>query len=344
VDELLNAAPAWDTQIALLSFSAAFWWLVIGVFNIGEKIGRPIYLNHPMSEQWIQLNRKYFKDGFGIDFDREQALTFALTMQGILLQHIIGGLLCLPVLVGWGSPALGYTLGRWGALCEAGWELQDGLVRIVQVNCGGEKGKELNPVPLRILMTVHHVMGLSLVVPMNIYFSENYWYIYLVCLLQLAAAVAMLGQNYGFLLDVTTPSGLCKMKVATFFVWAVMFYSRGPGYLYVIYKVLCLFYNTGDAWFCWGCFVAWAMSLLNIVFIMDATQKMTKFAKMKLDDASMSPSKRRNSIAMIEEATGGETRELKIARRASVIMGMGMEGGTLAREQENLKEPFLQVA
>merc|ERR1712196_613017 len=122
-------------------------------------------------------------------------------MQGILLQHIIGGLLCLPVLVGWGSPALGYTLGRWGALCEAGWELQDGLVRIVQVNCGGEKGKELNPVPLRILMTVHHVMGLSLVVPMNIYFSENYWYIYLVCLLQLAAAVAMLGQNYGFLLD-----------------------------------------------------------------------------------------------------------------------------------------------
>lgn len=339
VDELLWAAPEWDAQITLVLIQAVFWFFMIPL--LAKYFAEPIFMNHPLSEQWVQLNQKTFKDSFGIDFDRDQAKDFALLFIGILVQHCVGGMLTLPVLFGWGPTNLAYALGRHGALCEAGWELQDAMTRTYQITLGGEEGKNINPVPLRIIMCLHHLMGLSLIVPMNIYFSENYYYIWLVCLLQLAAFFAMLFQNYGFLLDVTTMAGLRTMKVITFTVFLIMLYSRGLGYAYVIFKLLSIFFNTGILWFCWGCLVAWGMSVLNVLFLADSIAKMLKFVSMTQPKEDSSPkSKRRASVALITEALGGETRELRAAKRVSMFIG----GKARGREQETLKEPFLQVA
>merc|ERR1719476_215189 len=95
------------------------------------------------------------------------AFEFACLVISIIGQHAIGGALCVPSM-------LGFT-GRWvsaaachGGLCEASWELQDAATRIHQVLFQGEEGKAKNPVPLRVVLFMHHLMGMSMVIPNNV--------------------------------------------------------------------------------------------------------------------------------------------------------------------------------
>ena len=77
-----------------------------------------------------------FKNSFFIIFDsKEEACVFACSFLAILIQHGVGGALCMPSTLG----AVGrgaWALACHGALCEAGWELQDLATRITQVICG----------------------------------------------------------------------------------------------------------------------------------------------------------------------------------------------------------------
>lgn len=103
------------------------------------------------------------KSSFFIDFDTETAYEFACLFLAIMVQHGVGGLLCVPALV----PALGVpahvatALACHGALCEAGWELQDILSRLFQVCCTKE-GARNNPTALLVILGIHHTMGLSM--------------------------------------------------------------------------------------------------------------------------------------------------------------------------------------
>merc|ERR1719181_857416 len=106
------------------------------------------------------------------------------------------------------------ALARHGALCEAGWELQDAFTRAYEVLFGGEKGKLLNPTPVLVFWAFHHTMGLSMVIPMNLVYPDLAYYHELVFLLQFASFVAMMFQHYGYTLDVKTKSGLNMMKIS----------------------------------------------------------------------------------------------------------------------------------
>merc|ERR1712107_221888 len=113
-----------------------------------------------------------------------------------------------------------------GALCEAGWELQDILTRASQRIFQGEKGKNQNPFSLLAVLFVHHAMGLSMVIPMNLLYHDNKCYHEFVFLLQAAAFVAMMLQSYGYTLDVKTKKGLFTMKGTLIISWVVILYSR----------------------------------------------------------------------------------------------------------------------
>merc|ERR1712023_514681 len=113
-----------------------------------------------------------------------------------------------------------------GALCEAGWELQDILSRISQRLFQGEKGRNENPLSLLAILFVHHAMGLSMVVPMNLLYHDNKYYHEFVFLLQAAAFAAMMLQSYGYTLDVKTRKGLSQMIVTIIMSSLLILYSR----------------------------------------------------------------------------------------------------------------------
>lgn len=115
-----------------------------------------------------------------------------------------------------------------GALCEAGWELQDLATRAWQLTFGGEDGKAKNPVALVVIMCIHHAMGLCMIIPMNIHHSSNPSYHEFVFLLQFAAFVALGAGNYGSSLDIETTSGLFQMKIVCTIVLLVMTYRLEP--------------------------------------------------------------------------------------------------------------------
>merc|ERR1712187_393437 len=94
-----------------------------------------------------------------------------------------------------------------------------------------------------------------------------------------------------------------------------MVYARLVGYVYVIYHLLVFFSSRSRFFFKQGIVVATLMSLLNILLILDATAKFSKFMTMKLEDQGKK--KRRSSLAMQQEIVTGPTTELRFSRRLS---------------------------
>ena len=77
----------------------------------------------------------------------------------INLQHFSGGMLCAPLCFGLlpATPGgLGFALARLGALCEAGWELEDTVVSIGKLLLGIRDPADVQILCVKLL---HHVAG-----------------------------------------------------------------------------------------------------------------------------------------------------------------------------------------
>merc|ERR1711972_642132 len=144
-----------------------------------------------------------------------------------------------------------------------------------------------------------------MVIPMNIYFPHLYYYHELVFLLQFAAFCAMASQNYGYTLDVSTQSGLIKMRAVVAFVFATMFYSRAARYPCVIYHVVMVLYaEAGTVMFVCGCVAAAFMSVINILLVADSAGKLVKFFRMCIAKDASPALIRRSSSRMLVSSTG----------------------------------------
>jgi hypothetical protein len=127
-------------------------------------------------------------------------------------------------------------------------------------------------------------MGLGMVIPMNILYGSNVFYHEFVFLLQGAAFVALLTQNYGYTLDVHTRIGLAQMRACVSATFATMLYSRLLRYVFIGYQLTSTFYADGHrAMLCGGGFVLFTMGLLNCLMVADAWGKFSKFM-FKLND------------------------------------------------------------
>lgn len=301
---LLMCDASLQVQLSLLMAHAAFWRLVLPV--IAKQIVAPFVNTKPWKAQWIELNQKTVKS-FGIvnDWDTQTQFNFFCEFIGVLFQHAIGSLCCVPALLGWFSPEVGSALACHGGLCEAGWELQDGLTRAYQVIFGGDEGRKKNPPALCAIMAIHHTMGISMVIPMNLHFPHLYYYHELVFLLQFAAALALACQNYGYTLDVSTRSGLLKMRATVIFVFITMFYSRAARYVYVTFNIVMFLYAEGGAFMCvGGGITAAVMALFNILLVMDSAGKLVKFLRMDIAKDAQPALLREASSAVLISSTG----------------------------------------
>lgn len=142
--------------------------------------------------------------------------------------------------------------------------------------------------PLLVILGIHHTMGLGMAIPMNLVFANEPYYHEMVFLLQFAAAIALGLQNYGYILDVKTASGLFRMKMAVTITLCTIIYSRVLRFAYVGYKLLGISYASGGgAMFYGGCAVICLMGLINTLFTLDATGKFSKFIRMKHIEAKI---------------------------------------------------------
>ena len=279
--QLLSAAPSLVVQITLAILHAtALYFAIDALLN---HVIRPWAIKQPWIEQVITLNQKTLSSAFHIDVDRKGSLEAGVTMVIIGLQHGIGGLLCVPAVLGlWPDDlSLVQSLVCHGALVEVGWELQDSAVRAYEIMYGGESGRKKNPPSLCIIMAMHHVMGQCMVIPMNLHFRENAHYHEFVFLLQAAAAIATLLQQYGYTQDVRTEDGLRKVKASVAIVFAVMFYSRGVRFVYLAYQLFGAICEEGSTvLLVLGCLSLCTMSFFNVLFLTDAYKKVSKFLPM----------------------------------------------------------------
>eukprot|EP00967_Tisochrysis_lutea_P129090 scaffold221633_cov32-Tisochrysis_lutea.AAC.2 len=208
----------------------------------------------------------------------------ACGMVGVLVQHALGGALCLASAAGVSSE-LAFALARHGALCEMGWEAQDVLVRAWQCVFGGEAGRAKNPAGLLLVLCLHHMMGMSLVIPINLFYPRNQYVHEVVCLLQGAAAVALLMQNYGYTLDTSTPGGLLRMKLSVGCVWVVVLWSRVLRFTFLFFKLVPTIFADGNIVISSGAvIVVLAMSYINFIFFADATRKLLKFGRLTVSE------------------------------------------------------------
>lgn len=298
---LISCAPTLGTQLTLMLVQAILWALAIPVI---AKLFAVWVKKQPWCEQWTQLNKATFKKAFFVDFKTmSEAFDFACLFIGIITQHALGGALCCASVFGLGSASLATTLAAHGALCEVGWEFQDVIVRAYQVIFGGAAGKAMNPTPLLVIMGIHHSMGLGMAIPMNLSFGAEPFYHEMVFLLQFAAAFALITQNYGYTLDTKTASGLLRMKVAVTLTLAVLVYSRVLRFAYCGYKLLSIAHASGSTgMLVGGSLVMAAMSLLNVLFVTDATGKFLKFMKLQHVDQAAPLEKQKTLKIELDEA------------------------------------------
>mmetsp|Transcript_3444 Transcript_3444/g.10695 ORF Transcript_3444/g.10695 Transcript_3444/m.10695 type:complete len:339 (+) Transcript_3444:67-1083(+) len=283
IQGLLRSEASLETQLALAVIWGLVWYVALEKLN--KFVVQPFILSRPWQEQWTELNKKTFKASFMVEFDsRAELFNFACLFQAIMVQHLVGGALCLPALLGMTGPLVS-TLACHGALCEAGWELQDAVVRTYQVVLGGAAGRAKNPTGMLVILGLHHTMGLGMVIPMNILHGDNPWYHEFVFLLQSAAAIAMLCQSYGYTLDVKTAQGLRQMKRCVTVTLITIVWSRVLRFAFVGFKLVgALRAGGAPAALYGGCLVLCTMGLINFLFTADAVGKFAKFMRMKHTD------------------------------------------------------------
>lgn len=276
--QVVTAECTLPPQLLLLLINAVVWAYLTRA--LGRAAKRHV-VKAEWGRRWLALSTRSMQAFHVILLDEQAYLDVACEFVGVMVQHMVGGLLCAPSAFRLLEQPYAGILARHGLLCEAGWELQDALVRASQLAFGGESGRARNPTGLLVMLTVHHAMGLGLAVPANLYLGESPDLHELAMLLQAAAASAVLMQNYGYTLDVGTPGGLRRMKVSVVAVWLIVLYSRVLRFAYLVARLLATaVVQEMHGLAAVGALVALLMCYVNLLFLLDSTSKVRKFVGM----------------------------------------------------------------
>jgi hypothetical protein len=233
--------------------------------------------------QFGKLMRKLCNEAYGMGFtDDSQGFIFGCTMFAVLAQHLISAVLCsfstfgpagyalIPALPG--GQAVAAALARHGALCEAGWEMQDVVTNILPriISTGAVNGTDR-------IMLIHHTLGLTMALPMNLFYGDNVTYHSLVFAIQFAACFGLAPQFYGFTCDQATYVGMLQCKVCGILQWTSMVYGRLFVFVTNSYALLRTCYADGRMpLFGLACFGLTMMALMNLLMLTDASIKLVK--------------------------------------------------------------------
>jgi hypothetical protein len=270
--KLLASERSFQTQAIILVVQAIFWATVIPV--IRENIIKPFVSKQPWKKHWTALQLRTGEKHLGIKLTNAEAFHFGCDFIAISAQHAVGGALCLPAALGFQTP-LTVAMAMHGASCEGGWELQDLVTRLYKLAIQEES------FDLFIFFGIHHVMGVGMTIPMNMYYGSDPCYHEFVCMLQFAAFIAIASLNYGYTLDIRTKDGLKKKKASVVVTWVVMAYSRCLRYIVVTAALMKTSYEDGRFGLFWfGVLAHSCMLIINFIFLSVSTKHLIKYMSM----------------------------------------------------------------
>ena len=284
--DLLMASPRLEVQITLAILHTIFWYYII------NRIFYPLVIRAicglKCKKQFIDFNRQSFKKLMLWDIgeiEEEQIETIA-SIDAVVLQHLFGGLLCLPSALGLSSylpPGVASAMACHGGLSEIGYEVEDMMVRFYEVIFGGEKGRRKNPPTVIFGLLSHHSAACCLVIPCNIFYRDNTFVHEAICLLQLAAFGAFYLQQYGYTLNVKIQEELTKMKMSVALSLAVIIWTRIIRYG-MLWNIIIMQILEDENWVMLKCCIPplILLTFFNVGVLIDASAKFIKFMPMTI--------------------------------------------------------------
>jgi len=275
--------------------SILFFWACHTIFwtpfcKTISNVVRKYVKKQPYAKQYDELNQKNLKNSYGVDWTLEGSGSFGCELIAICgLQHQLGALLCVPAVFPSVANFLGIStpvavfIAKQGALCEAGWELGDIAHRIYEKFLLGRH--DLQPTGLFIIMSIHHFLGITMTLPLNVYYGSLPPFLEGVFLLQLAAGVGLATQQYGFMLDTTKSTELFQMKFCCTLTFVCMWYTRAIRYCMLYHEFSLFFWDNNTMWMA-ATVAALVMGLLNLLFVADATKKFLKYITLTTKQAA----------------------------------------------------------
>jgi len=147
-------ATARDLLI-VVAFMTVFWAVF---FTLLSALIRPLVYGKP----WLVVagERDYERGGrelfeqFGIDKSKEGFVEQFMNMWprtcGVIVQHLVGGMLCTPSIFGIGDPQVAASFACFGILSEMAWEIQD-IITWIYKRFGLPDGKATVPMAVSIV-------------------------------------------------------------------------------------------------------------------------------------------------------------------------------------------------
>jgi len=268
VDIIFDENATAKDLLILVGALAVFWALAFYV--IADLIIRPLVYGKPWliaaGERDYDRGGKELHEKLGMPKTKDQFVVQFMDqwswLQVVGVQHLLGGLLCLPAILGLGDPSVASSLACLGVLSEMGWEIED-MLTLIYKRYFLPDGKDKVPGALLVLLGVHHSMTTILGLPLVLHY-RNFEVLHWLCFdLQAAAACALMISEYTKLLDVTKPSQLIQFQVLTGFALMVMVGTRGFHWIYLCARFMYVWYED-KAWVFLG--VGTCMSLLFSAF------------------------------------------------------------------------------
>lgn len=231
--------------------------------------------------------------------------------QTLTIQHLVGGLLCVPAIVpGFCGldPSVAASLACLGILSEIGWEIEDILTWIYK-HFATPNGKDKVPNVMLIMLSIHHSLTTLLGLPMILHYRDLKILHWLCFDLQAAAAISAMVTEYTKLLDMTNPQQLRQFQFLTFLCLVVMIVTRGFHWLYLSGKFMIIWYQE-ERWIFLlvGTPVILVFSLLInwVVCIESYYKRFVKFMKVSAEYKKLAPDApakdRRASLQSLEAA------------------------------------------
>ena len=225
-------------------------------------------------------------------------------LQCLCFQHFIGGILCLPSILGLlEDQATASSLACLGILSEMGWELSDMLMWMYK-RYFTENGKIKVPGALLVALAIHHSLSTLLGIPAILNY-RNLKTLHMICFeLQAASAVALFVQEYTKLLDVSVPRQLRLFQVMTGFALVVMIFCRLIHWPFLVADIAMIMYEQ-KAWIFMA--VGMSIALVFTIFswslcIQPCYARFCKFLKMSAKYESIPVDKRRSSAIALQAA------------------------------------------
>ena len=206
-------------ELFILAGAFALFWLVF--FNLA----RPLLHRLTKDSPWLRAacERDFERTGrehmaaWGIVATKEEAVAWMMQdwarQQPVMLQHLVGALLCVPSVFRLSSDASWTSsLAALGVLCELGFEMMD----TVEVVCKRLfKGAKEVPNSHLLFLAFHHGLTSVLGIPMIVHYRTLVPLHWLCFDLQIVAASVVVTE-YGRMLDLKKAGDLLQFKIINF--------------------------------------------------------------------------------------------------------------------------------